>query len=622
MIKYFYTVIILTSLLVSGRVCAAGANTAAHNKVVISGGEDWFLYSEALFFKSNRNYRKAIEYFEKSISSGKELHRVYYQIAHCYFSLHDYDKANQYAGRSIAADRTYESPYLLTYKIYLRLKNYNSASQILESLLEVKPGNINVHYSLGNIYYNNLKIYNKAQHHFEEIINISKTRVVDEYYREYAHYYLGYLYFNKQDVDKSIYHFKSVLELNPDNNSAMFIITSLLMESYRLHEAEKYCKNYLQRFPQNTRVNHFLGRIYYLRDDLAALKYFKKSGSSIDREGLISKALILEMSGKDENLEKLLKFIINRYPKYIGPHIALGKYYSRKQDTDNSLAEFFTAGVMLHNVKLFDESQIQFRKVLEMKNDIPEVYLYLGRIYEERDDLTMSILNYKKSNELKENSKVLVHLGYLHSQKKEYATAVRYFDRAIQLDPKNSKSYFLKGLAYSYEEKHHLAEQYMKKAITIDQNDLYYFYLATVLEKRKKVNETISTLKQAIKRNPRNARACNYLGYLYADKNMNLEESYRLIQCALEIEPNNGAYLDSLGWVYYRKGNYKKALSQLLKAETELNREGSSDPVVFDHIGDTYKKTGNIKKAIDYWKKSLKIDNNKSILQKIRQHEK
>jgi len=140
MIKYFYTVIILTSLLVSGRVCAAGANTAAHNKVVISGGEDWFLYSEALFFKSNRNYRKAIEYFEKSISSGKELHRVYYQIAHCYFSLHDYDKANQYAGRSIAADRTYESPYLLTYKIYLRLKNYNSASQILESLLEVKPG--------------------------------------------------------------------------------------------------------------------------------------------------------------------------------------------------------------------------------------------------------------------------------------------------------------------------------------------------------------------------------------------------------------------------------------------------------------------------------------------------
>jgi tetratricopeptide (TPR) repeat protein len=103
---------------------------------------------------------------------------------------------------------------------------------------------------------------------------------------------------------------------------------------------------------------------------------------------------------------------------------------------------------------------------------------------------------------------------------------------------------------------------------------------------------------------------------------MNLEESYRLIQCALEIEPNNGAYLDSLGWVYYRKGNYKKALSQLLKAETELNREGSSDPVVFDHIGDTYKKTGNIKKAIDYWKKSLKIDNNKSILQKIRQHEK
>ncbi|HPJ37244.1 MAG TPA: tetratricopeptide repeat protein [Spirochaetota bacterium] len=622
MTKNLYTGIFLAVLLITGQTYAAGNETNTRNGNSFSVDNDWLWYSEALLFRSNKEYGKAIEYLKKSALSGHELHRVYYQIAQCYYSLHDYEKATSYARKSIKVDNTFENPYLLTYKIFLRLKNYNSASNTLESLLSVKPGNIKVHYSLGNIYYNNLKNYEKAQHHFEEIIKISKKQVVDEYYKEYAHYYLGYLFFNKQDVDKSIYHFKSVLELNPDNNSAMFIVTSLLMESYRLNEAEKYCRNYLARFPQNSRINFFLGRIFYLRDDLEASKYFRKSGMSMNREGLVSKALSFEMSGKDENLEKLLKFVIHRYPKYIGPHIALGKYYSRKNDTDNSLAEFFTAGVMLHNVKLFDESLLQFRKVLAIKNDIPEVYLYLGRIFEEKDDLTMSILNYKKSNELKENIKVIVHLGYLYSQKKEYATAVRYFDRAIHLDPGNSKSYFLKGLAYSYEDKHDLAERFMKKAITIDRNDLYYFYLATVLEKRNKVKETISTLKQALKYNPRNARACNYLGYLYADKNMNLEESYRLIMCALEIEPNNGAYLDSLGWVYYRKGHYKKALTQLLKAEAELSREGSSDPVVFDHIGDTYKKTGNIKKAIDYWKKSLRIENNKSIIKKIRQYDK
>lgn len=621
MIKCFFTGFLLAFLLLSGHVYASGNNdNSEHNTFSVE--DDWFWYSKGLFLRSQKDYGKAVESFEKSARSGRELQRVYYQIANCHFGLHDYEKAALYARKSIDVDKTFENPYLLTYKIFLRLKNYESASKSLESLLEVKPGNINVHYSLGNMYYNNLKNYDKAQRHFEEILSISKTRVVDEYYKEYAHYYLGYLFFNKQDVDKSIYHFQSVLELNPDNNSAMFILTSLLMESYRLVEAEKYCRNYLVRFPQNSRMNFFLGRIHYLRDDLEALKYFRKSGMSISREGLVSKALIFEMTGKDDNLEKLLKFIIHRYPKYIGPHIALGKYYSRKNDTDNSLAEFFTAGVMLHNVKLFDEAHIQLRKVLAIKNDIPEVYLYLGRIYEERDDLTMSILNYKKSNELKENIKVIVHLGYLYSQKKDYSTAVRYFDRAIHLDPKNSKSYFLKGLAYSYEDKHQLAERYMKKAITIDQNDLYYFYLATVLEKRNKVNETINTLKKALTHNPRNARACNYLGYLYADKNMNLDESYRLIMCALEMEPNNGAYLDSLGWVYYRKGHYKEALKQLLKAEAELNREGNSDPVVFDHIGDTYKKTGNIKKAIDYWKKSLKIENNNKVMKKIRQHDK
>ena len=88
-----------------------------------------------------------------------------------------------------------------------------------------------------------------------------------------------------------------------------------------------------------------------------------------------------------------------------------------------------------------------------------------------------------------------------------------------------------------------------------------------------------------------------------------------------KIDPSNGAYLDSLGWAYYRKGKFELALKNLLEAEKQLKKDGTPDPVVFDHIGDLYKKIGNKTKAIEYWKKSLKIESNPKIGKKIKEIE-
>ena len=138
------------------------------------------------------------------------------------------------------------------------------------------------------------------------------------------------------------------------------------------------------------------------------------------------------------------------------------------------------------------------------------------------------------------------------------------------------------------------------------------------MEKLDKFDEAVSSLELAIKYNPRSARAYNFLGYLYADRNVKIEESQSLILKALEIEPNNGAYVDSLGWVYYRKGQFSEALEKLLEAEKILSDEASSDPAVFDHIGDTYFKLGDKPKAVQYWKKSIELEKNESIDKKIK----
>src|SRR3970282_1155612 len=83
-------------------------------------------------------------------------------------------------------------------------------------------------------------------------------------------------------------------------------------------------------------------------------------------------------------------------------------------------------------------------------------------------------------------------------------------------------------------------------------------------------------LRKAIEINPKNTDALNYLGYSFAERNINIAAAYELIQRALEINPGNGFIIDSLGWVYYRQGKYDLALKTLRKA-AEITKD---DPVV------------------------------------------
>jgi Flp pilus assembly protein TadD len=88
---------------------------------------------------------------------------------------------------------------------------------------------------------------------------------------------------------------------------------------------------------------------------------------------------------------------------------------------------------------------------------------------------------------------------------------------------------------------------------------------------------------------------------MLADQNTRLQEAQQLIQRALEQDPNNGAYLDSLGWVYFRMNRLEDAERQLLHSLQLI----SKDPTIHDHLGDVYFKQGKIKDAVTQWQASL-----------------
>ncbi|MEO0276286.1 MAG: tetratricopeptide repeat protein, partial [candidate division WOR-3 bacterium] len=111
-----------------------------------------------------------------------------------------------------------------------------------------------------------------------------------------------------------------------------------------------------------------------------------------------------------------------------------------------------------------------------------------------------------------------------------------------------------------------------------------------------------------------NASAYNYWGYMLAERGIKLELAMKLIEKALKIEPNNGYYLDSMGWVYYQMGDFEKAKEYLYNAVKVLE----SDPVILEHYGDVLMKLGDVETAKEFYKKALKLDpKNKNLLKKI-----
>ena len=165
----------------------------------------------------------------------------------------------------------------------------------------------------------------------------------------------------------------------------------------------------------------------------------------------------------------------------------------------------------------------------------------------------------------------------------------------------------------TFEEALHEAELDQDNEIV---NAKFYFNYGATAEQAGLYEKAADLLRKSIALDPANAaEAYNYLGYMWADHNMHMEEAEGMIKRALQIEPNNGSYLDSLGWLEFRQGKFDQALADLLRAAKNLEHD---DSVVFEHIGDTYLKLNRVPQALEAWQKALALDpQNKRLAEKI-----
>jgi tetratricopeptide (TPR) repeat protein len=254
-----------------------------------------------------------------------------------------------------------------------------------------------------------------------------------------------------------------------------------------------------------------------------------------------------------------------------------------------------------------------------------EIYEFLARLYEEGGNKKRALANYQQALLLAPNQPE----DYLHTA--EIQLELKQYDDAINTLVEARKRFDIPQMTYSlaialstakrFSDALPIFEAALQEAVAsqeelIDAN--FYFNYGATAEQAGFVDKAASLLKKSIELEPsKAARAYNYLGYMWADRNINLDEAGTLIKKALEMEPENGAYRDSLGWFYFKKGDFGHALTELMHAAEIIT---PADPVVFEHIGDTHRATGNIPQALAYWQKALNLDpQNQGIASKIEQ---
>jgi len=170
-----------------------------------------------------------------------------------------------------------------------------------------------------------------------------------------------------------------------------------------------------------------------------------------------------------------------------------------------------------------------------------------------------------------EDRDVYITLGQMYTRLKQFDEAQQAFQKAEELSSKPDDKqyvYFLRGSSYEREKKYEQAEEMFRKVLAND---------------------------------PQSAMTLNYLGYMLADRGVKLDEAIAMIKKAVDLDPANGAYLDSLGWAYFKQAKYDQAEEELVKAAQKMG----NDPTVQDHLGDLYQKTGRLKLAAAHWERAL-----------------
>jgi tetratricopeptide (TPR) repeat protein len=407
-----------------------------------------------------------------------------------------------------------------------------------------------------------------------------------------------------QSSDSALVLYRKILERFGSQWEIWERIAMLSIEKKKFDDAAFAYKEMLALDPSNNDLELTLASAYEFagKESLACELYKKVATESDNENARISAARMLLLLHQYSEADSLIQPLLQTDSVSFETKLKIGEAYIDALHKDSTLLEFVQ------------------QYFLKLKNEQPEdwrSYWYLAAIALSQESVDTAISHYEKVIELADwNIDAWINLASIYSEQKKFSLMAATLERAQKKNSSDFRISFFLGIAYYRDGKLEHAIDPLERAFQWRPTDMNVLStLALIYDALKRWNDSDRLYEAALKVDANNHLLLNNYGYSLSVRGEQLPRALEMSKKALEQQPKNPSYLDTMGWVYFRLGNFDEAKKYIQDA---INA-GDASAEVNEHMGDVYFKLNDTAKAMEFWKKAVELDSTReSAKEKIR----
>jgi tetratricopeptide (TPR) repeat protein len=475
-----------------------------------------------------------------------------------------------------------------------RLNNQGDrAEETYKKILNASPDSRAALASLAELYFDHAD--------FDQAIELLK-RIPEEDMDARLQGMLAYAYTQARDYDNAIAMYEKALAQSPENQDIRRAYADALAGAGRYTAARTELQKIIRLEPEDGMAHLRLGqldrqegRFDQARQELERAKVLLPESLEVPYQQVLLEAAI----GNEDKAIEILQGLVKQLERPNGQYTV--------SEANNRAIFLERLGLIYRSQEKFNEALDAFKQVDSLGGEqaaraealIVET-LRLSRQPEKAlEAVDASLQKHPKDRPLR------ILRATLLGERGRVDEAIQQLRSMLNETPADREIHLTIAQVWSQTKRFAEAEASARKALELsakpDEQEYPHFVLGSIYERQKKYDLAEEQFRQVLTRNPLNAAAFNYLGYMLADRGVRLDESVKFIQKALEIEPSNGAYLDSLGWAYYKMNRFDLAVPNLEKAASMI----TGDPTIQEHLGHAYLQLGKKQQAQAAWERAL-----------------
>jgi tetratricopeptide (TPR) repeat protein len=588
---------------------------------------------------------KAVSEYKQAITADPESLFLRVELAELYWRVSRVGEAIREAEDVLKSDPNYPDAHRLLARVYWHMlgesqtektnkENLRKAIEHMEALTRLQPSDTDSWQVLGRLYKMNNQ-GQKAEEAFKKVLNVdpdSKDGLssLAQLYFEQGDYagavellkkieadldpsllgMLGYAYSQTHDFESAVATYEKALAKDPENQELRRAYADALMDMGNTPAARAEFEKILKADPADgstylrlAQLDRQEGRFDQARKELERARTLLQPGDTKIQDDMriqYELALLEDAAGNQDKAIELLQGLVKS---------------SEQAEDQYTPGEANNRAIFLERLGLIYRAQRKYQPALQAFQQI----VALGKGQAPRGEqliVDTMRLTHQLPKALDEVNSVVqkfpeerplrILRAYVVGEMGQVGEAVSQLQALMNNTPADRELYLSVAQVYLQAKQFAEAEQAVNKALGYsskpEEQEYSRFMLGSIYERQKKYDLAEEQFKKVLAVDPLNASAANYLGYMLADRGVRLEESVKYIQKALELEPNNGAYLDSLGWAYYKMNRCDLAEPHLEKAARLM----SDDPTIHEHLGRLYLRMGKETLAEQEWERALK----------------